>query len=172
MNQRPENSEYSPAFEPYISLVQEHDILPVLEAQKSELQTLLAIPSERETFRYEPAIWTVRQIAGHIADAERIFGYRAMAIARGETASLPGFDEQIYVENANFNAVPLPELLQEFHALRTANVLMFRSFRPEDWARRGVANDRPVTPRAIAFIVAGHARHHMRVLKERYLAGP
>ncbi|HYH07060.1 MAG TPA: DinB family protein [Thermoanaerobaculia bacterium] len=150
--------------------MQEHDILPVLEAQTSELQTLLAVPAERETFRYEPSKWTLRQVAGHIADAERIFGYRAMAIARGENASLPGFDEQIYVENANFNAVPLPALLDEFHALRTANVLMFRGLRADDWARRGLADGRPVTPHAIAYVLAGHARHHMRVLRERYLS--
>ena len=172
MNQRPDRSEYSPPFEGYISLVRERDVLPVLEAQSSELQTLLAVPAERETFRYEASKWSLRQVAGHLTDAERIFGYRAMAIARGESASLPGFDEQLYVNDANFHAVALVELLKEFDALRTANVLMFRGLRSGDWAKRGLADGRPLTPRAIAYVLAGHARHHMHVLRERYLSRP
>ncbi|HXI11445.1 MAG TPA: DinB family protein [Thermoanaerobaculia bacterium] len=170
MNQRPDASEYAPAFEGYVSLVQEHDILAALKAQREELKALIAsVPSERETFRYEPSKWSLRQVAGHVADAERVFGYRALAIARGDTARLPGFDEQLYVENANFNVVPLSELWQELDALRVANILMFHSLRPDDWARSGVANENSVTVRAIAYVLAGHARHHMKVLRERYL---
>jgi len=104
-----------------------------------------------------------------VIDSERIFGYRALALARGEQASLPGFDEKVYMENAPFAEVPLSDLWKEFEALRTANILMLEKFRAEDWARIGIANDNRISTRAIAYVLAGHAQHHVQVLKERYL---
>lgn len=171
MNERPQSSEYTAGYAPYISLVAGNDIMATLSAQRDELKALLtSVPVESETFRYEASKWSVRQVAGHMADVERIFGYRAMAIARGDKASLPGFDERLYASSANFDAVRLRDLCSELDALRLANVLMLQNLRAGDWTRSGVADGKPLTTRAIAYVLAGHARHHIEVLKERYLS--
>jgi hypothetical protein len=169
---RPAPSEYAPFFAGYVSLVPETEILPVLDAQRAEVRRLAAsIPQERERHAYAPGKWTIRDVFGHIADAERVFGYRAFCIGRGETVSLPGFDENAYVAQAGFAACPLEDLVGEWTLLRDANLVTLRRLDAAGWERVGTANGSAVSERALAFIMAGHVRHHLRVLDERYLAG-
>ena len=169
MIERPELSEYADFYAGYISALPSGDILEILEGQKDQLRHLTEIVApDRETFRYPPGKWSVREIVGHLIDAERVFSYRALCFSRGDDTPLPGFDENFYVANADFDSRTLQSLLEELTLLRSANVLLFRSLTPEELARVGVANTYPVSVRALAFILAGHLHHHFVVLRERY----
>jgi len=169
---RPNESEYARYFQSYVAQVSEHDILPVLRSQLDALDVLLnRVAADQETYRYAEDKWSIREIVGHLIDAERVFGYRALCIARGENQSLPGFDQEEYMKTAPYNHISLEDLLSEFRLVRQSNVAMFRTLDAEAWERSGTANDNSVTVRALAFIMAGHVRHHMNVLRERYISG-
>ena len=166
---RPADSEFAPFYAGYISRVPEIDPLPALEAQPIELHAFAdRIAPEDELLRYAPEKWSVRQTMGHLIDTERVMGYRAFCIGRNETKPLPGFNEQEYVAHAGSDDRPVKELAHEFAAVRHANLWVVRRWSPEDWNRRGNANGMPVSARAIAYIMAGHVRHHMALLRERY----
>jgi hypothetical protein len=168
--ERPKADEYAPAFERYVSRVPEADVMAALARQKQELPAALAaVHGEGEHYRYAPGKWSVRELVGHVIDGERVMAYRAVCVARGETASLPGFDENAYAANATFDQYPLRELLDEFAHVREGNLALFRHLSPEAWLRRGVANQNPISVRALAWVIVGHARHHMAVLEQHYL---
>jgi hypothetical protein len=167
---RPASSDYAPYYERYISLIPEGDILGTLSAQLDETLSFLAgIPESRAGHRYAPGKWSIREVVGHLIDGEKIFGDRALRIGRGDTTPLPGFDEDAYVANANFDNVALADLAHEFELARRSNIMMFRHFPREAWERRGTANGNPVSVIAIAFIMAGHEMHHAGVIRSRYL---
>ena len=167
---RPQAGEYGSYYQRYIDLATEDDIVAALDAQSHETATLLSGLSEQQAaHRYEPDKWSIKQLVGHVTDAERIFAYRALSIARGETKPLPGFDQEPYVANAGSDDRPISELVEELSTVRRANVMMFRALSAEAWQRTGTASDNPISVRAIAFIILGHERHHLRVLRERYL---
>jgi hypothetical protein len=167
---RPQAGEYGSYYQRYIDLATEDDVVAALDAQAHETAMLLGGLSEQQAaHRYEPDKWSVKQLVGHVTDAERIFAYRALSIARGETQPLPGFDQEPYVANAGSDDRPISDLVEELAAVRRANVMMFRSLSSEAWKRTGTASDNPISVRAIAFIILGHERHHLRILRERYL---
>jgi uncharacterized damage-inducible protein DinB len=169
---RPDASEFAPFFAGYVARVPEDDILAVLAAQPAEVDTLAReVTRERETYRYAERKWSVRQVLGHVCDAERVFGYRAFSIGRGESATLPGFDENAYVETSGAEARPLEDLAREFGAVRRANILALQALATGAWRNVGNANGSPVSVRGLAYIMAGHARHHMAILRERYGLG-
>ena len=166
---RPKDDECASFFRSYVRLVPETDILSVLEAQLQDVHRLRSIvPSHRETFAYAPGKWTIRELVGHVGDAERVFGFRAFSFSRADRNPLPGFDENDYVANARFNTMPLADLLDEFACLRQANLRMLRSLSDVQWGNAGTANGHAATVCALAFIMAGHVRHHLGILRERY----
>lgn len=166
----PEASEYAPYYGKYVSLVPEGDILATLAEQMEATQRLLSgIDEGHAGFRYAEGKWSIKELVGHVIDAERIFAYRALRIARNDATPLAGFDQDPYIENASFDAYPLSELARELEMVRAANLLMFKHLSPEAWRRRGTASDAEVTVRAVAFIMAGHEKHHMEILRTRYL---
>jgi uncharacterized damage-inducible protein DinB len=145
-------------------------LLETLERQGAETLALLrALPEERGAHRYEPDKWSVKQVVGHISDAERIFSYRALSIARGDRAALPGMEQEEWMAGVDFDARTLADLLDEFEAVRASTLHLLRHLSSEAWARRGTASDNEVTVRALAYIIAGHEAHHVGVLRERYL---
>ena len=163
-------SEYAPYYAGYVAHVSEDDVLSAMEAQSGETQRLLAsLDDTRAEHRYAEGKWSIKEVIGHLTDAERVFGYRAAAIARGDTTPLPGFDEDAYVRNAAFDDWRIGDLAEAYTVGRRSNIVLFRNLPEEAWARRGVANDAEVTVRAVAFIIVGHERHHLKVLRDRYL---
>ncbi|HEU4594911.1 MAG TPA: DinB family protein [Pyrinomonadaceae bacterium] len=167
---RPSADEYAPFYETYVSLVPEGDVVGTLTQQLEETLALLRnVPAAREDFSYEPGKWSIKEIVGHMTDAERIFSYRALCIARGDKANLPGMNQEEYMQGANFNTRRLADLAAEFEYVRRATLSLFRHLDEEAWLRRGTANDSEVSVRALAHILAGHEAHHVRVLRERYL---
>lgn len=166
---RPLEGEYAEHFVRYVSLVEEHDILPVLNAQASTIHDALSgLSDARAATRYAPGKWSVREVLGHVVDAEQVFGYRALALARGEHVSLPSFDENGYADAAGHDRVPIDELAEQFATLRRSHVLMLKHLDRDGWTRVGSVNEHPTSARAVAFIMAGHVRHHARILTDRY----
>ena len=162
---RPNESEYAPYYQGYVDQVSENDIMAVLRGELDELDVLLGqLSAEKETHSYAEGKWTIREIIGHLIDGERVFGYRALCIARGEKQNLPGFDQNDYMLTAPYNQIELEDLLSELRLVRLSNIAMFRSLDEAAWNRVGTANGNEVTVRALAFIMGGHLRHHMSVL--------
>lgn len=169
---RPAPHEYAPFYARYIEQVPEGSSLPaLLEAQATELDVLLAgLDEPKALHRYAPGKWSIKEMVGHLADAERIMAYRLLRIARGDATPLAGFEEDDYVKIAAFDQRTLVNLRAEFQAVRQATLALIRSLDAEAFARRGTANQNPVSAAAIAHILFGHTAHHMAVLRERYLA--
>lgn len=171
MHARPNSNEYAPYYEKYISLVSGDDAVAALEAQRGGTRQLFAGRSEAEgTFRYAPDKWSVKEVVGHLADTERIFSYRALRIARADQTPIEGFEQDDYVRGGGFHERTLESLVDEFAAVRSATLALFRSLDEQACLRRGVANKNEISVRALAFIIAGHELHHARILEERYFA--
>ena len=161
--------EHSPYYAKYVQLVTPGDVLASLESQLADTVAVLdGFGEERAGYRYAPGKWSVRELIGHVVDAERVFAYRAMCAARGETAALPSFDEDAWVAGADFEARTLASLMGELTAVRRATLALFRHLDDRALARHVVASGVPVTARALAWIIAGHELHHRRLLEERY----
>jgi hypothetical protein len=170
---RPRSDEYVPYYGKYVSLVPEGDVVETLRTQIGETLSLLrAIPEERASHRYAPGKWSIKEVVGHMADVERVMTYRALRIARADATPLPGFDENAWVPAANFDARPLASLVHELAEVRRATIAFFETLDAEAATRRGSANDNEISARALAYIVAGHERHHVKLLRERYLGQP
>jgi uncharacterized protein (TIGR03083 family) len=166
---RPEPDEIPAHFVGYIGRVPENDPVAVLAAQIDVTAALLRGLSEADALkRYAPGKWSVKEIVGHLADTERIMAYRALRIARGDETPLPGFDENAYVPPAKFDTRTLPDLVAELRTTRAATLALFRTFDADAWRRRGTASGKPVSVRAIGYMIPGHERHHMEILKTRY----
>ena len=169
---KPAAAEFNPYYGRYIDLVPEGDIVEVLAGQIAETLRLLAPLTEAQALhRYAAGKWSVKEVVGHVADAERIFAYRALRIARGDATPLASFDENAYVPAGRFDARPLASIVAELSAARAATVALGRGLDAEAAAGRGVASGHPVTPRALFYIIAGHELHHRAILKERYGVG-
>jgi uncharacterized damage-inducible protein DinB len=167
---RPQKGEYADYYEKYIALVPSGDFLEILEEQKQAMTRLLSPLSEQQgNFRYAPGKWSIKEVLGHINDTERIFAYRLLRIARGDQTPLASFEQDRYVETGNFSARRLADLLHEYTAVREATIALIRSMDDAAWLRRGVASQKEITATALAFIIAGHDRHHRMILEERYL---
>ena len=169
---RPQPDEYAPYYARYIELVPGDDALPALRSQiEGTLQLLSGLSDAAALRRYEPGKWTIKQVVGHVCDGERVFSYRALRIARGDQTPLPGFDENAYAARADSDARPIAHLCHEFGAVRAATLALFDSLGAEALARRGTASNAAVSTRALAWMIAGHELHHVKILRERYGIG-
>lgn len=166
---RPNKNDYALYYERYINLVKGEDIHKILAAQSIETQAMLnSFPKAMGDYSYEKGKWTVKEVVGHLIDTERVMAYRAMCIARGEKQSLPGFEQDAYVKSGNFNKRELFDLIYEFRLLRESNMLLVKGFDEEVLKNRGIASSNEVTVLALLYIIAGHEKHHMNILLERY----
>lgn len=170
MKGRPELNEAAPYYFKYIDQAQGDDIVAVLETQLDEpLAFLAGISEEKSLHRYAPEKWSIRQVLNHITDTERVFLFRAFWFARGYDSPLPGFDEKIAADTARADEISWAQHIEEFRATRRSTLTFFRNLPAEGWMRSGVASDNLFTVRALAYIAAGHAAHHVAILRERYL---
>lgn len=168
---RPEASEYAPFYAAYVAAVPDGDLLDQLERQHEETAGVLAGVSEAQgDYAYAPGKWTLKEVLGHLADAERVFAYRALRFARGDPSPLASFDENVWAPNSGARERSVADLLDELRVVRAATLALFRHLPPEAPERRGTASGNPVSVRALAWIIAGHERHHLRILRERYLS--
>jgi len=166
---RPTASEHAPYYGKYTALVPDGSIVETLRTQMEETAALLAgVPTEREEHRYAEGKWSVKEVVGHLADAERVFAYRLLRFSRGDETPLASFDEGTYVPAGAFGARTLRSLAAEFRAVREATLHLLDCLDDRAMSRRGVAADNAVTVRALAWIIAGHERHHVAIFRERY----
>jgi len=166
---RPNKDEYALYYHTYIEKVPDGDITKTLSKQITQVKNLFKNVSKKKSFyRYSPEKWSILEVLGHIIEAERVFSYRVLRFARNDNQALHGFDENNFIRQANYNAIKLTDLVKEFCALREANVLMLKNISDEMSLRQGMANGNKFTVRALAYIMAGHVNHHLKILKERY----
>jgi uncharacterized damage-inducible protein DinB len=169
---RPQPAEHAPYFSRYIDLVPGEDALPALATQIEETARRLAALDEGRAMRpYAEGKWSVKQVVGHLADSERVFALRALWAARGAEAPLPGYEDDRWAAAAGSDARPLAALLAEYRAVRSATLALFDGLPPDALTTRAVANAAPITARAMAWCIAGHERHHLAILRERYGVG-
>lgn len=167
---RPEKTEYAAYYETYVSLVEETDVVSAMQEQLAEVNELFSnVTDEKGLYTYAEGKWTIKELLGHLIDGERIFAYRAFRFSRADQTPLPGFDQNPYIENADYNLVKIDDLLAEFALLRQSNIFMFRNLSEVMWNQTGIASDNPISVRALAYILVGHIRHHVKILQERYL---
>jgi uncharacterized damage-inducible protein DinB len=167
--ERPASDEYGAYYANYINKVPEGDILVLLAQQIDSLCLMLAgLSDEQANYRFGPNEWSIKEVVGHMNDAERVFAYRTLRFSRGDETPLPGFDQDIYVKESNYSQRSLADLLQEFELLRRANLLVFKNLSPEAYLRRGTASNYPFTVRALLYIMVGHVNHHVGSLRTDY----
>jgi hypothetical protein len=167
---RPDRSEAAEYYFTYIDKVRSDDILQVLEAQSTEaLSFFQSIPDSRSLHRYGPDKWTIREVAAHLNDTERLFLSRAFWFARGFDTPLPSFDQHVAIAACGANDRPWNNHIEGFRAVRAATLTFLRDLPDDAWRRRGVASDCTFTVRALAYIAAGHVTHHVEILRDRYL---
>ncbi|MEO8661250.1 MAG: DinB family protein [Bryobacteraceae bacterium] len=166
----PDPAEYAPFYKTYISLVPAGNLLTILDDQCEKTRFLLANVDEGDADnRYGPDKWSVKEVVGHIIDTERIMAYRALRVSRNDTTPLPGFEQDDFVRSGPYANCELTSLLEEFHCVRRSTILMFSHMLPEAFDRGGTVDNKRITVRALAHIIAGHEIHHRQILRERYL---
>jgi uncharacterized damage-inducible protein DinB len=156
-------------FSRYIESVDNENVMEVLKANAQLIDFFYKnLKTELQNYKYQADKWSLKEILGHLTDTERIFGFRALAIARGEKQSLPGFDENQYMDAANFDAQTLAQLLVQYNTTRIATLALFESFSEQVQDSMGTANGNSISVRALMFMIAGHEIHHIKIMNQRY----
>ncbi|MGK2960848.1 MAG: DinB family protein [Gemmatimonadaceae bacterium] len=167
---KPADDEFAPFYAGYVKRAPDGDVVETMDLQLDETLTLLrSLPESMGDHTYAPGKWSIREIIGHLSDAERVFSYRALRFSRGDTAPVEGFDEDMYVANAAFGRRTLDDLLGEFEHLRRSSIHLFGGLTRGAFSMRGTASGKEITVRALAFVLPGHEAHHLDVLRTRYL---
>jgi hypothetical protein len=165
----PETTEYNEYYERYVSKVADGDIVETLKNQPAELKALFQnVDEDRGTYTYEEGKWTLKEALSHLIDGERIFGYRALRISRGDETPIEGFEQDGYIENSNANNRCFAELLDEFDLQRRSNLLLIKNLSDEGTQRMGTASGFPISVRGLVYIMAGHVRHHQAIFRDKY----
>jgi hypothetical protein len=168
--EKPAANEYNEYYNRYISQITELDLLGVLASQPAQIAGVFgSLDESKGTYAYDEGKWTLKEVLSHLIDGERHFAYRVHRISRGDTTPIEGFEQDGYIENSSANERSFADLIAEFTELRQANLRPLRTLSESDWTRLGTASGFPVSVRALAFIMAGHVRHHLAIVSERYL---
>ena len=165
---RPDQSEFAPFYAGYIGKVPDSGPLPLMKEQIGQLEKLRALPEDKANHRYDAGKWTVKELLGHVADTERVFSYRLTRIARGDKTPLSGFDENAWAKTAPHRKRPIAEVVDEMIAIRRSTLALMESLDDNTISNVGLANNNSVSARAICWIMAGHTKHHLDILTERY----
>ncbi|SDO10490.1 DinB superfamily protein [Paenibacillus sp. yr247] len=170
MLQRPDQEEYTPFFDTYISQVPEGNYLSFLHSQLDAIVALFSpVSNERGLSRYAPGKWSLKEVLGHMTDTERIMSYRMLRIARGDITNLPGFDQDLFISNTSFDELSIEDLLHDFQTVRQSTFSLIKTISEAAWSRKGVANNNEISARALAYVIAGHAQHHLGVIQNKYV---
>jgi uncharacterized damage-inducible protein DinB len=164
----PAETEFAPFYAGYVAKVGAAGPLAVLKEQLTAFEKLRGLPEARGDYRYADGKWTVKELLGHMADAERVFAYRLLRIARADKTPLAGFDENAWAEVAPHGKRTVAQVVDDLIAVRRATISLIESLDETAIGNVGLANNNPVSGRAICWIVPGHAQHHLGILAERY----
>jgi len=168
--QRPGAGDYDPAFAGYVAHLEDGEsVVAVLSDQVDGVSSRFdGSPEARGDYRYAPGKWSLKEVIGHLSDTERVFAYRALRIGRGDSTALTGFDDQSYVAEMSAESRSLADVTEEWKAIRKATLCLFMGFPGAAWDRRGTASGHAISVRALAYVIAGHTRHHLEVIDARY----
>jgi hypothetical protein len=167
--ERPEPHEFNEYYGGYISQVPESDLLSVLSAQPDDVRAVFGpLDESKGSFSYAVGKWTIKEMLSHLIDGERHFAYRVLRISRGDMTPIEGFEQDLYIENSHANERTFEDMISEFAEQRSANLRQLRNFDEADWLRLGTASGYTFSVRALGYIMAGHVRHHLAIMKERY----
>lgn len=157
-------------FKYYIDLAGNENYITILNSSFKEVVTLISsLTEEQANYKYHDNKWTIKELLLHIVDTERIFCERALRFARNDNTNLPGFNHNEYVKYSNANARCIKSILEEYKTVRQATTSLFENFSKEMLTRNGTANGNKLTVLSIAYIIVGHEKHHLKVIKEKYL---
>jgi len=166
----PLENEYAPYYKTYVSQIDSSDIYKFLsDNDKSIKEFYESIPSEKWDYKYEEEKWNIKEVLQHIIDTERIFAYRMLRIARNDSAPMAGFDQNVYARNIDCSKITPAQLMKEFNLVRQSTIVFLENLDSSNWQNIGVASGNNVSCRALGFLIAGHEKHHRRIIKERYL---
>jgi uncharacterized damage-inducible protein DinB len=165
---RPDASEYAEYYNTYVGPIADQDAIQLLTTQIDALDGLRGASDSKTLHRYAPGKWSVKEVIGHVVDAERIFAYRMLRIGRGDQTPLESFDQGPYVEAAQFDRLSIDSLIDAFRSARESTISLATELDDNAWRRMGVASGFPVSARALAYIIAGHATHHIGILRDKY----
>ncbi len=169
--EKPAAEEFNPYYGGYISQVTEPDLLGVLASQPAEVAAVFgSLDESKSTFAYADGKWTIKELLSHIIDGERHFAHRVHRISRGDTTPIEGFEQDDYIATSHAHERTFADLVAEFSELRVANLRLLRTLSESDWSRMGTASGSSISVRALAYIMAGHVRHHLNIVTERYLS--
>ena len=170
IQKRPSNNDFNKYYKKFIDLIEEDDIIGQLKyALSRNIQFFGEIDADKWNYRYAENKWSVKEVLQHLIDTERIMSYRALRVARNDQTEMPGFEQDDYVKNVNVDNRSEKDIIDEYFAVRKATIALFNGLEENAWERRGIASSSPVTPRALAFIIAGHELHHIDVIRKKYL---
>ncbi len=157
-------------FRSYIAKADDTDVTKAIRRNTKEFRKLLkSIPPKKRSYAYAEGKWTIQEVLQHIIDAERVFVYRSLTFARHDQTALPGFDENNWAAQANRTPRKWKDLVEEFKAMRAATELFFESLTDEDLLFTGTSNNTTLNALALGYVIAGHTKHHILLIKERYL---
>lgn len=167
---KPQQGQYKPFSGAYISLVEDNISTENLQTEWDNMKAfLLSIPKEKWNYKYAEGKWTLKEVLVHMIDTERIFSYRALRIARNDTTPLVGFEQNNYVPFSNANERNADEIIKEFEVVRTGCYWLFKNFDRAALDRATLVDNHPVSVRALLYLIMGHARHHLKIIREKYL---
>jgi uncharacterized damage-inducible protein DinB len=167
---RPTTAEAALHYFTYINHVPEGNIAQILADQlESALALLRGVSEVKSLHRYADGKWSIRECLNHINDSERIFAHRLHWFARGYTAPLEGFDQEVAIAHSAADSIPWATHMDEFRAIRQATLALVNTLPEAAWMREGIASGNPITVNALAYAIAGHAEHHLGIIRERYL---
>ncbi|MGI8949965.1 MAG: DinB family protein [Chitinophagaceae bacterium] len=167
---RPQNGEFAPYFQRYIDYVKADSLSEAIANYEDDIHSFYnQLPDEKANYFYDEGKWTVKELLQHVIDAERVFSYRVLWIARKDTAPLPSFDEKNFAKNSFANTRTLNSLKEEFNAEHKSTLLLLKSFNEEQLQQKGIAGEKEISVNALGFIIYGHLLHHKKVLLEKYL---
>ena len=167
---RPETNEFAPYYNTYVSLIEGDGVMAELETQTEILRAAVAgLTEDRGSYAYAEGKWTIKELLSHLIDGERIFAYRVLRISRSDTTPIEGFEQDDYIATSRANDRTFANLIDEFAFERQANLIMVGNIDDETSKRMGTASDKPVSVRALTYIMAGHVKHHLTILADRYL---
>jgi hypothetical protein len=170
MKSKPESNEYPVWYDKYVQSVPVGDIVDVMNRQlKTAAAILNSIDEEKSLYRYADNKWSIKELLGHINDVERIFAYRALRFIRMDKTNLSPMEQDDYVKAAKFDNISFDSLKKEFRFIRKSTIMLFNNLDNESWMRTGFSDGNEISVRAMAYIIVGHAQHHLNILRERYL---
>ena len=164
----PQPDEYHEYYAGYIACVPEGDLFDQLTRQIEYFQNRLQrISNEDASVLHSPYTWTIKQVIGHLIDAEKLFGWRAHRFGCGDETPLPGMDQNPYIEAMDYNTPTVRQLADELELVRRSNLSFLCRLPTEAWDRSGIAAGNSMTVRALAYVLVGHINHHMQIVEQR-----